>query len=298
MFQIEVRLGRLQLTEFQRAIVSEDEVDPGVEQRRTYRLDDPFGERHCFTRCVFDSIMPAEPTLDAIVARSRQFPHGMRHAALDRDQREFPLCDATPEGLHHRITRREQHIEMFLGDMWIGISRPHPQQTVGPGRHGRFHDGLVPPPGGAERREVDRVALPQPSGRDDGHAALLELDEIRLMRVPAQHIRRVVHLDLQGGPLGPGQERLAIRGVVPWRPDHREVVGRPVHGRVVPHRTVEGDVRSLERCMQCGVDRAFRVTVPTELVGTEVQPVDERESHVDLQVPDPRGLRDRDGGVA
>jgi len=254
-FEIQVRLGRLDLTEFERPVIGGDEIHPCEEQRWTDRREDPFREGDGVRGGLLPSITPPELALDTEFAVRRSFADGMDDAALHRHERELALLDPAPEGLDHDVTGVEQGLEAVLDPTASGSAAADVDQPLGPGGDRRFQHDVAPVAQSAQLREVDPIPASEPGGRDDRGATILEFQQVGLVRVPPQDVRRVLDDRPLRSSHGPGDERVTVLHVVPDGAHDGEVVVGPVHRSVAPQRPVEPDVATGELRVQRRVDR-------------------------------------------
>ena len=155
-------------------------------------------------------------------AEHRPLADRVRVEAVEVDERGLPVVIHRVQIRlhHHGLTGRQQRHDVLVGALGVlgGVS----SGIMRAGGHARLDDkfvvGLGPP--GLARSDERRL---------DG---VRQLEEIALIGVPAQDVRRIENPRDAAGPL---QKRLALERVVPGRADDDEVVAGPVDALVIPH---------------------------------------------------------------
>ena len=186
MLQEQIRLDHLQLHQLRRMIQAPDQVHPGIGQRLTGRLQHHLGrpQRLAFRRDFADPA--AELRLNAEVARDSDLGHRVAEMAVEEEQRQFALlAHRRQERLDQRRPRRAafQRAVPLDPDRLVRTRRDLrlDHQFVATKR---VEGGLQ----GFDGQSVVRV------GRHDRRTLPGQLDEVGLVRVPAQHRRRINHL--------------------------------------------------------------------------------------------------------
>ena len=156
-------------------------------------------------------------------------------APEEHEPRLAPGVDGGLVRLHHRrATRVDQggHVAEGL----VVLVGPVARRPVAAARDGGLHHHLAG--GEGETRAVERTAIRfHPERRHRGEARVLQVAQVALVQVPAQHGGRVHHRHaLRSETVEPGGECGRVVDVVPDAVGHDEIAGGPVHRRVAPHR--------------------------------------------------------------
>jgi hypothetical protein len=235
------RLAELELEHSRGAVGERHQVDAGVEQRHQrcgQRLGcDPqrLGSHRPLRRrrLAWPDLLAGEeaandlrpPGEDGVLA------DGVAEAAIEVDQGRLAFfVDGMLIGLHHRhppgcLQTRD------VRERRLAVSSSVASSVVGASRHRRLDDDVEL----AVCRQRRRLARRDERRRHDRHSRALEIAQVALVGVPPQHRHRVMQLARHGDALGPGQELLAARVVVPSRAQDDEVEPGPLDRRVVPH---------------------------------------------------------------
>ena len=180
-----------------------------------------------------------------VALEPRRLAHGVRgHTVEAHDRALARSLDRRQERLHERVALRGEPAQMSRPP--LVVMAPDAHRSPRARRDGRLHDDLVPALGSRDRVHRGALTPAYQDRRNDRHSARPKVEQVALVRVPAEDVGRIVERRHRPDAVGPGEERRQMVRVVPRRPNEDEPRAAEARVRVVPRERLGREARAAE----------------------------------------------------